>query len=108
MQYEMRTYLVPQGRMDDILARFRDVTMGLFKKYDMECLGFWTITKPEEDYALVYLMRYESPEAQEKSWDAFRADPEWLATRERTEANGPIVEEIVSKDMHPVDFSPMQ
>ena len=61
MQYEMRTYLVPAGRMDDILARFRDVTMGLFNKYEMECPGFWTITKPEEDYALVFLLRTELP-----------------------------------------------
>lgn len=108
MQYEMRTYIVPPGRMNDIVERFRSVTMGLFKKYDMECLGFWTITKPEEDYALVYLMRYASAEAQEQAWAAFRADPEWLAARERTEANGPIVEEVISKDMQAVDFSPLQ
>ena len=108
MQYELRTYLIPAGRMDDILDRFRTVTMGLFAKYDMEALGFWTISKPEEDYALVYLMRYESAEAQEKAWDAFRVDPEWIATRERTEANGPIVTEVISKDLKPVDFSPMQ
>ena len=108
MQYELRTYLLPDGRMDDILARFRDVTMDLFKKYEMECLGFWTIDKPEQDYALVYLMRYESAEAQAKAWDAFRADPKWIATRERTEANGPIVTEVISKDLKPVDFSPMQ
>ena len=108
MQYELRTYLIPDGRMDDILARFRDVTMGLFKKYEMECLGFWTIDKPEQDYALVYLMRYESAEAQARAWDAFRADPKWIATRERTEGNGPIVTEVISKDLKPVDFSPMQ
>ena len=107
MQYELRTYLIPDGRMNDILARFRDVTMGLFGKYKMECVGFWTIDN-EEDYALVYLMRYESAAVQEAAWDAFRADPEWIATRERTEANGPIVQEVISKDMTPVDFSPMQ
>ena len=107
MQYELRTYLIPDGRMNDILARFRDVTMGLFGKYKMECVGFWTIDN-EEDYALVYLMRYESTAVQEAAWEAFRADPEWIATRERTEANGPIVQEVISKDMTPVDFSPMQ
>ena len=107
MQYELRTYLIPDGRMDDILARFRDVTMGLFGKYNMECVGFWTIEN-EVDYALVYLMRYESAAVQEAAWDAFRADPEWIATRERTEANGPIVQEVISKDLTPVDFSPMQ
>ena len=108
MQYELRTYLIPTGRMEDILARFRTVTMGLFEKYNMECLGCWTIDKPEEEYALVYLMRYESTAVQEAAWEAFRADPEWIATRERTEANGPIVQEVISKDMTPVDFSPMQ
>ena len=35
MLYELRTYLIPSGRMDDILNRFEDVTMRLFKKYDM-------------------------------------------------------------------------
>ena len=39
---------------------------------------------------------------------AFRADPEWIATRERTEANGPIVEEVISKNLTPVDFSDLQ
>ena len=107
MLYELRTYVIPAGRMDDILARFRDVTMGLFGKYNMECVGFWTIDN-EEDYALVYLMRYESAEAQEEAWTAFRADPEWIATRERTEANGPIVAEVISKDLKAVDFSPLQ
>lgn len=108
MQYELRTYLIPTGRMEDILARFRTVTMGLFEKYNMECLGFWTVDKPEEEYALVYLMRYESAEAQEEAWTAFRADPEWIATRERTEANGPIVAEVISKDLKAVDFSPLK
>ena len=107
MQYEIRTYLIPDGRMDDILARFRDVTLGLFAKYNMECIGFWTVDNAE-DYALVYLMRYENAQAQKIAWEAFRADPEWLATRERTEANGPIVEKVISKDLTPVDFSPMQ
>ena len=107
MQYQLRTYLIPNGRMDDILARFRGVTMGLFGKYNMGCVGFWTIDN-EEDHALVYLMRYESAAVQEAASDAFRADPEWIATRERTEANGPIVQEVISKDMTPVDFSPMR
>ncbi len=67
MQYELRTYLIPDGRIDDIVARFRDVTMGLFAKYNMECVGFWTIDN-EEDCALVYLMRYESAQAQKAAW----------------------------------------
>tara|TARA_Y100001933_G_C18998383_1_gene563547 strand:+ start:1070 stop:1396 length:327 start_codon:yes stop_codon:yes gene_type:complete len=108
MLYELRTYLIPSGRMDDILNRFEDVTMRLFKKYDMEVVGFWTVIKPEDKYALVYLMRYSDEVAMEKAWAAFRADSEWIETRELTEANGPIVEEVISEHLIPTAFSPMQ
>ncbi len=108
MLYELRTYLIPAGRMDDIVERFRSVTCRLFEKYNMEVVGFWTTDKPEEQYALIYLMRYPDEAAMEQSWAAFRADPEWLATRERTEANGPIVDEVISQTLIPTDFSPIQ
>ena len=108
MLYELRTYLIPSGRMDDILNRFEQVTMRLFEKYNMEVVGFWTVCKPEDKYALVYLMRYNDEVAMEKAWAAFRADSEWIETRERTEANGPIVEEVISEHLIPTAFSPMQ
>ena len=108
MVYEIRTYIVPPGRMDDILDRFATATFKLFEKYDMEVVGFWTVDKPAEENALIYLMRFADEEAQEKAWTAFRADPEWVATRERTEANGPIVDEVISKNLVSTPFSPMQ
>jgi hypothetical protein len=108
MLYELRTYIIPEGRMDDILERFRTVTFGLFKKHGMEVVGFWTTDNPNENYALVYLMRYADHETMENAWAAFRDDPEWLATRERTEANGPIVSEVISQNLIPTSFSPIQ
>ena len=75
MLYEMRTYLIPSGRMDDILKRFESVTFKLFEKYDMEVLGFWTVSKPADKYALVYLMRYADEAAQEKGMDRFPRRP---------------------------------
>ena len=107
MIYELRTYHIPDGRMEDILDRFRTVTLRLFKKYDMDVVGFWTVDKPETEYTLVYLMGYSDEEAMENSWASFRADAEWIATRERTEANGPIVNEVESKQLLATDFSPM-
>jgi hypothetical protein len=108
MIYELRTYLIPPDRMPDILDRFATVTMRLFAKYHMEVLGFWTTARPEEEYALVYLMRFPDAETQEKAWNTFRADPEWIATRKRTEAGGPIVAQVISKNLIPTSFSPMQ
>ena len=107
MIYELRTYHIPDGRMEDILDRFRTVTMRLFKKYNMDVVGFWTGDQPETDHALIYLMRYPDEEAMEKSWASFRADTEWIATRERTEADGPIVNSVESKQLVATDFSPM-
>ena len=108
MTYELRTYIIPPGRMDDILDRFSSVTLNIFARYDMEVVGFWTVDRPEEEHALVYLMRFADAASQERAWDAFRADPEWIETRKRTEANGPIVSEVISKNLLPTSFSPMQ
>lgn len=108
MIYELRTYLIPEGRMTEILDRFSSVTLGLFERYGMEVVGFWTVAKPESENALVYLMRFPDEGAQERAWEAFRADPEWIETRKRTEANGPIVSQVISKNLQPTDFSPMQ
>lgn len=107
MVYELRTYIAPPGRFDDIVDRFRTKTMKIFPRHGIEVVGFWTVDKGG-DNELVYLLRFDSTEAMEASWDAFRADPEWVETRKVTEANGPIVETIISKTMTATEFSPMQ
>ncbi|MDA0746833.1 MAG: NIPSNAP family protein [bacterium] len=105
MTYELRTYRIPEGRMPDILSRFKNITFGLFERHNIEVVGFWTRTDANE---LVYLCRYENEQAMKKSWDAFRADPEWAEARKKTEANGPIVSEVISHTLAPTPFSPIQ
>jgi len=56
---------------------------------------------------LVYLLRFKDRQACEAAWAAFRQDPEWLETRRRTEASGPIVQEVISQMLTPTAFSPM-
>ncbi len=105
MVYELRTYRIPVGRMSDILNRFETITFDLFDRHSIQVVGFWTRTDVNE---LVYICKYESEEAMEKAWDAFRADPDWIAARDKTEANGPIVDEVISHVLVPTAFSPMQ
>ena len=105
MVYELRTYKIPEGRMPDILNRFENITFGLFERHGIEVVGFWTRSDANE---LVYICRYESEAAMEAAWDAFRADPEWLKAKEQTEANGPIVAEVLSDTLIPTSFSPIQ
>ena len=108
MVYELRTYIIPQGRMNDILNRFEKVTMRLSKKHNMEVIGFWKVSKPANKNTLIYLMRYNDENHLNSAWDAFRNDEEWIITRKNTEANGPIVEEVVSEQLSPTSFSPLQ
>lgn len=107
--FELRTYTSPEGRLDDLLARFRDDTMRIFKKHGMENVGYWVpADAPASSNTLVYILKHDSRDAATKSWEAFRADPEWLAVRERTQANGPITSNVQSVFLEATDFSPMK
>lgn len=111
MVYELRTYIAPPGRLDDIVDRFRSRTMDIFARHGIDVVGFWTVDQTNEettDNELVYLLRFDSQQASDDAWAAFRADPEWIETRKVTEANGPIVETIIAKTLSASDFSPMQ
>lgn len=103
--YEMRTYYSPEGRLDDLHARFRNHTVKLFEKHDMTNIGYWTPID-NKDNALVYILSYPSREAAKKSWDAFKADPDWIAVKKATEAKGPIISKIESVYLKTTDYSP--
>lgn len=105
MTYELRTYVIPEGRMPDILNRFQTTAFPLFQRHGIKVVGFWTRDDASE---LVYLCQFDSDEAMAKAWDSFRADPEWIETRAKTEANGQIVSEVISHTLVPTEFSPMK
>ena len=107
--FELRTYTSPEGRLNDLLARFRNDTMRIFEKHGMENVGYWVPTDaPASANTLVYILAHDSRDAATKSWAAFREDPEWNAVRERTQANGPITTNVQSVFLESTDFSPMK
>lgn len=105
MIHELRTYRVPDGRMPDILDRFENITFDLFDRHSIKVVGFWTKKDANE---LVYICEYANAAQMDTQWDAFRADPDWVAEREKTEANGPIVAEVNSEILEPISFSPLK
>jgi NIPSNAP len=105
---ELRTYTAAPGRLDDVLARFRDHTIGIFNRHGMVSVGYW-VPQDAKDGAgekLVYLLRHPSREAAVKNWAAFRADPEWQSVAKASEAHGKIVIHTESVFLAPADFSP--
>src|SRR3954467_9302586 len=100
--FELRTYHTPEGKLDNLLARFRDHTVELFKKHGMTNIGYWVPTdEPLKGKTLIYMLGYPSRDAANASWAAFRSDPEWKRVSAASEANGKIVEKVDSVFIEP-------
>lgn len=107
--FELRTYTAPEGKLNDLVARFRNDTLRIFEKHGMENVGYWLPTDaPASSNTLIYILAHDSRDAATKSWAAFRDDPEWKAVAERTQANGPIVSKVESVFLEATDFSPLK
>jgi hypothetical protein len=107
--FELRIYTAEDGKLEALHRRFRDHTVGLFKKHGMEVIGFWVpATGDEAVNTLVYLMAYPSQEARDASWKAFIDDPEWKAVYAESHQDGPLVKKVESKKLDPTDYSPMK
>ncbi|MCU1550088.1 MAG: family containing protein [Glaciihabitans sp.] len=104
MSYELRTYTATPGRIDSLLARFRDHTVALFQKHGMHSVGYWTSV--EEPEKLVYILHHEGDPKQ--NWADFQADPAWKAAKEASVVNGEIVAHVDSAFLAPTDFSTLR
>src|SRR5215472_5022485 len=91
--YELRVYHTYEGKLDDLLRRFREHTMQIFEKHGIHNVAYWTPTDdPLKGKTLVYILAHPSREAATANWKAFRDDPEWQEVQKKSEANGKLVE----------------
>ena len=95
MLYELRDYEIVPGKMKAIIDRFQNVTLKLFKKHDIRVLMFWEPVIGTTNH-LIYLVEWNSLAEREKCWDAFAADPEWIAARAESEKDGQIVAKVTN------------
>lgn len=102
--YELRTYHANDGKLDALLARFRDHTTKLFEKHGMTNVGYW-VPVENRDNLLIYLMAYPDRESRDSSWEAFSNDSEWKKTAAESEVDGKLVGKVDSVFMKPTDFS---
>ncbi|MBI4906463.1 MAG: NIPSNAP family protein [Acidobacteria bacterium] len=112
--YELRTYYTHDGKLPDLLARFRNHTTKLFEKHGMKNVWYGVPQDPAKaegpgkENTLIYLLSFESREAAKKSWDGFRNDPQWKQVAAESEKNGKIVKKVESVYLDPTDFSAMK
>jgi NIPSNAP len=105
--YELRVYHAVAGKLADLEARFRDHTIKIFDRHGIKSVAYWTpLDEPEKSNTLIYILRHPSREAAAANWKSFQDDPEWKRVKEKSEANGKLVEKIDSTFLALTDFSP--
>jgi hypothetical protein len=109
--FELRTYTTTPGNLAALDARFRDHTIGLFRKHGMEHFGYWHLMpkQPGAEDTLIYLLAHKSKAAADASFKSFREDPSWLAARKASEdkAGGSLTvkDGVKSEFLKPTDYS---
>lgn len=110
--FELRTYSCTPNNLPNLDARFRDHTIGLFKKHGITSLFYWHLLpdQPNADSTLVYILAHKSVDAAKASFDAFRKDPDWIAAKDASEKKGggslTIPDGVKSVFMKATDYSP--
>jgi hypothetical protein len=105
--YELRVYHAKEGKLDALVARFRDHTDAIFKRHGMISIAYWLPTdEPLKGRTLIYILKHPSREAATANWKAFHDDPEWVKVSTASEVNGKLVEKVDSTYMTLTDFSP--
>ena len=105
--YELRIYHVVPGKLDALLARFRDHTMKIFERHGMKNVAYWTpVDEPQKSNTLIYILEHPSRAAAVDNWKSFQDDPEWKKVKAKSEENGKLVDKVDSTYMSMTDFSP--
>jgi hypothetical protein len=105
MIYELRIYRCLPGRLPALLTRFQNATLRIWAKHGIRQAGFWTTVIGESNNDLFYMLAWGSLAERETKWNAFMADPEWIAARTDSEKDGPIIANVSSQILSPTAFS---
>src|ERR1700676_2797476 len=105
MVYELRIYHAVPGKLENLVARFRDHTMKLFADHGIKSVAYWTaLDEPVKSSTFFYILEHPSREAAAANWKVFQDDPEWKRVKAKSEENGKLVEKIDSTYLTLTDF----
>ena len=106
--YELRTYTAPPGKLDALIARFRDHTEAIFKRHNLKAIGYW-VPEDNKENQLIYILDHKSKADADKNWAAFQADEEWKKVRAESEAGGALTTKAPDRVyMNQLDFSKLK
>lgn len=108
MIYELRVYRCAPNKLANVLQRFSDLTLKIWERHGIDHVGFWTTMIGESHMNLFYLLRWDSLAEREIKWKAAASDPEYVAGRNESEADGPLVQSVSNQILSPTAFSKLQ
>ncbi|MEK6236848.1 MAG: NIPSNAP family protein, partial [Planctomycetales bacterium] len=105
--YELRIYQANEGRFQHLIKRFREHTDRIFKKHQMEAVGYWI---PTDGTALkkrrfVYVLKHPSRYAAYENWNRFTNDREWQRVLDIPEFQRLLSNKPISVFMNANDYS---
>lgn len=105
--FELRTYTAADGKLEALHKRFREETVPkFFPRHGMTNIWYGKpLDAPQSQNTMAYIIAFPSREAAKKSWDSFRADPEWTKA---AAASGVGQVQIQSIYFEPADYSPLK
>lgn len=106
--YELRTYTANEGQLDGMVEELGFAST-VFERHGIENVGYWVPTdSPLSENTLIYILKFDSREAQVEQWQNFRDDPGWQQAFEDFNKDGRLVAGVESVFMQPTDYSPMK
>ena len=105
--YELRIYKANEGRFQHLIKRFRNHTDRIFKKHNLQAMGYWIPTdgSPTSRRRFVYILKHPSRYAAFQNWQRFFTDREWEDVVDRPEFQNLLSEKPVSIFMTENDYS---
>lgn len=107
--FQLRIYTCFDGRLDNLITRFKDHTQDLFEKHGLRNYPYWiTVEKDGSQPKLVYLLADKDQPSFESDFQNFLKDPAWVKARDASEADGKIVEKVDAVFFKTLPFSPIK
>jgi len=107
--FQLRIYTCFDGKIEDLIKRFKDHTQTLFERQGLKNYPYWLTTEKDGGQPkLVYLLGHQDQGTFESAFQAFLKDPDWIKARDASEANGKIVEKVDATFFKTLPFSPMK
>ena len=105
--YELRTYIAARDRFEHLVTRFREHTDRLFRKHNMQPVGYWVPAEgpPISKRTFVYILKHPSRYDAWKNWVAFTNDREWQRVLDQPVFQGLLIGKPESTFMTVIDDS---